>query len=82
MFEEIVPTIEDRAEGAEAFARRTLERLANPFLDHRLADIALHHDTKLTTRLRPTLEEYRARFGRSPRHLAEILGRPKGTVLG
>jgi tagaturonate reductase len=73
LFEEIVPTIEDRAEGAEAFARRTLERLANPFLDHRLADIALHHDTKLTTRLRPTLEEYRARFGRSPRHLAEIL---------
>ena len=82
LFEEIVPTIEDRAEGAEAFARRTLERLANPFLDHRLADIALHHDTKLTTRLRPTLEEYRARFGRAPRHLAEILGRPKGTVLG
>ena len=80
LFEEIVPAIADRAEGAEAFARRTLERLANPFLDHRLADIALHHDTKLSTRLRPTLEEYRARFGRSPRILAEILGRPKGAV--
>lgn len=73
LFEEIVPTIADRAEGAEQFARRTMERLANPFLDHQLADIALHHDAKLVTRLRPTLDEYRARFGRSPKILSAIL---------
>jgi len=73
LFEEIVPAIADRAEGAEAFARRTLERLANPFLDHRLADIALAHDTKLQTRLMPTLREFQTRFGRVPLLLREIL---------
>ena len=74
LFEEIVPVVADRTEGAEEFARHTLERFANPFLDHRLADIALHHDVKLNTRLAPTYEEYRERFGRVPKLLGEVLG--------
>jgi len=57
----------------EAFARGLLDRFANPFLDHRLADIALHHDVKLGTRLVPTYEEYRRRFGRTPRLLGDVL---------
>jgi tagaturonate reductase len=73
MFEEIVPTVDDRTEGAEQFARATLERFANPFLEHRLADIALHHETKLQTRLVPTRDEFRTRFGRSPKLLDEVL---------
>ena len=73
LFDEIVPTLEGRTEEPEQFARDVLERFANPFLEHRLADIALHHDVKLQTRLVPTLNEYRERFGRTPTRLGEIL---------
>ena len=73
LFEEIVPTIADRTDGTEEFARSVLERFANPFLEHRLADIALHHDKKLETRLRPTYGEYHIAFGRKPELLGEIL---------
>ena len=73
LFEEIVPTIADRTEGAEAFAQSALERFANPFLEHRLADIALHHEKKLENRLRPTFGEFHIAFGRKPKILAEIL---------
>jgi tagaturonate reductase len=74
LFDEIVPTLEGRTDNPEQFARQCLERFANPFLDHRLADIALAHDTKLHTRLMPTYREFGARFGRTPRLLGEVLG--------
>ncbi|HID75546.1 MAG TPA: altronate dehydrogenase [Planctomycetaceae bacterium] len=74
LFEEIVPVLEGRTEQPEPFARTVLERFANPFLEHRLADIALHHDVKLRTRLAPTRDEFRRRFGRRPPILEEILG--------
>ena len=73
LFDEIVPTLEGRTEEPEQFARDVLDRFANPFLEHRLADVALHHDVKLQTRLVPTLNEYRERFGRAPTRLSEIL---------
>jgi tagaturonate reductase len=73
LFEEIVPTVADRVPDAEAFAHQTLERFANPFLDHKLSDIALHHDKKVAVRLVPTRDEYRAKFGRDPARLAEVL---------
>ncbi len=73
LFEEIVPVLESRADGAEAFARATLQRFANPFLEHRLADIALHHDVKLQTRLVPTYDEFRQQFGRTPERLSELV---------
>ena len=38
-----------------------------------IRDIALAHDTKLRTRLVPTFEEFRTRFGRTPKLLAEVL---------
>jgi tagaturonate reductase len=74
LMEEIVPVLEGRTEGPRQFALDTLERFANPFLEHRLADIALHHDVKLRTRLVPTLDEFRQRFGRTPKRLGEIVG--------
>lgn len=73
LFEEIVPALEGRTDDPAGFAHQTLERFANPFLDHRLADIALHHDVKLQTRLAPTAAEFRERFGRAPRRLGEVL---------
>jgi tagaturonate reductase len=71
---EIVPTIEGRAPAAAAFAAATLERFANPYLEHRLASIALHHDAKVRARLLPTRDEFVARFGRRPPLLDEVIG--------
>jgi tagaturonate reductase len=73
MFEEIVPTIEDRVEDAAGFARDVLERFLNPFIDHELEKIALHHEEKVKVRLVPTLDEYRQKLGREPRVLTELL---------
>jgi len=64
LFEEIVPVIADRAPEAEAFARATLDRFRNPFLNHQLSSIALNHEAKVKTRLLPTLADYQARFGK------------------
>lgn len=74
IFDEIVPTLGDRAPDAETFARQTLERFANPFLDHKLADIAAYHEAKVQIRLVPTRAEYLARFGRAPTLLDEAIG--------
>ncbi|MBT3342702.1 MAG: altronate dehydrogenase, partial [Gemmatimonadetes bacterium] len=73
--EEILPALGDRVEGADDFAAATFERFANPWLEHRLADIALHHETKLQTRLQPSFDDYVNRFGEKPPLLAQILGR-------
>lgn len=71
--EEIVPVVDARVEGATEFAQETMQRFANPFLDHRLADIAVYHEQKIATRLMPTYREYRERFGQEPPILSEIL---------
>ncbi|MEN9841162.1 MAG: hypothetical protein RL376_962 [Verrucomicrobiota bacterium] len=71
--EEIVPVIAERAPEAEAFARATLDRFRNPFLNHALSSIALNHEAKVKVRLLPTLTEYRARFGRSAPLLSSML---------
>lgn len=73
LFEEIVPAIDDMTKDAGWFAMQTLERFANPFHSHRLSAIALHHETKLATRLRPSLDDYRRKFGREPRILSSLL---------
>ena len=73
VFDEIVPTIEHVVEDVRQFAEQVLERFANPFLDHRLEDIALHHDEKVKVRLMPTFEAYLKAFGRPPELLGNIL---------
>ncbi len=78
LFEEIVAVLERRTEEPHRFAEQTLERFANPYLDHRLADIALHHDLKLRTRLLPSYEEFCRRFERTPRLLSEIVAATEG----
>lgn len=72
--EEIVPVITDRAPEAEAFAKATLDRFRNPFLNHTLSAIALNHEAKVKVRLLPTLADYRARFGRPAPLLSAALG--------
>lgn len=73
LFEEIVPVMRDRVVDAEGFATEVLMRFANPFLAHRLSDIALHHEAKVKVRLLPTHREYTERFGKKPPLLDEIL---------
>jgi len=74
LFEEIVPVLDGRVEDAAGFARATLDRFRNPFLEHQLSAIALHHETKVRVRLQPTIKEYRNKFGRSPALLTAALG--------
>lgn len=69
---EIVPTIADRVADVDEFAAAVMDRFANPFLEHKLADISLNHEAKLDTRLRPTLDEFRERFGKEPEKLASL----------
>lgn len=73
LFDEIVPTLADRVEDAEGFARETLIRFRNPFLAHKISDILKNHEAKVRIRLLPTRDEYRQRFGREPWILSEIL---------
>lgn len=71
--EEIIPTIQDRVEDPQGFAAATLERFANPFLEHKLASIALNNQAKLKTRLISTRDEYVAKFGKRPTLLDEAI---------
>lgn len=66
LFDEVVPVLEGRVEDPAAFAHQVLERFRNPFLEHKLSDIASYHDAKVQIRLIPTIEEYRQKFGRVP----------------
>ena len=76
LFDEIVPTIEDRVESAAQFARDVLERFRNPFLEHKLKDIAAYHEDKVKVRLVPTFEEYQTKFNKKPPLLTEVLRTP------
>jgi tagaturonate reductase len=76
LFEEIVPVLEGRVDDAPGFARQTLERFRNPFIEHKLADIAAHHAKKVAVRLVPTRAEFLDKFGRQPPLLDEVLSLP------
>lgn len=73
LFEEIVPTIDSRVDRAQWFAEQTLDRFRNPFIDHKFADIALHHESKIQVRLVPTRDEFTAKFGKSPQLLTGVI---------
>jgi tagaturonate reductase len=71
--EEIIPTLEGRVEDPVGFARQTLERFRNPFLEHKLADIATYHEAKVRIRLVSTRDEFVRKFGRTPPLLEEAI---------
>jgi tagaturonate reductase len=73
LFEEIIPTLEGRVEDPEGFARQTLERFCNPFLEHKLVDIAKYHEAKVRIRLVSTRDEFVRKFGRTPALLEEAI---------
>ncbi|WP_280569601.1 mannitol dehydrogenase [Chromohalobacter sp. 296-RDG] len=69
VLDEVLPTLAEHLERAELEAYRdaTLERFANPYLDHALQDIAQHHVTKCQRRLQPVVESARRRGIATPR---------------
>ncbi len=71
--EEILPALKARNSDEQAFAAAVLERFENPFFQHRLADIANGHEKKLTTRIQPTIDDFRRAFGKEPARLNEIV---------
>jgi tagaturonate reductase len=73
IFDEIVPVVNTQVDGVESFADKVIERFANPFLDHYLQDIALHHETKVQVRLLSTYNDYIRQFGKKPSLLHGIL---------
>ena len=76
LFDEIVPFLSGCVDDPETFARQTLERFRNPFLDHRFSDIAQNHESKVAIRLVSTRDEYRERMRRTPPLLDELLRQP------
>jgi tagaturonate reductase len=56
------------AEGQQ-YIEQTLERFGNPFIDHKLLDIALNSISKLQTRLLSTLQDYALLKGEIPSSL-------------
>ncbi len=76
LFEEVVPVLKGRVDGPEEFAQQVLERFRNPFLEHKLSDIATHHASKVQIRLIPTREEFLKMFGKVPPLLDEVLTMP------
>ena len=70
---EVVPVLGARVNQPLDFAHEVLDRFRNPFLDHKLADIAQHHEQKVQVRLVPTQAEYMAKFGTPPLLLGELL---------
>ena len=67
--EEVKPTIDLPADEMDAFANAVMERFMNPFIRHELMSIALNSTTKFRTRLLPSYNDYRAKFGKSPKHI-------------
>ncbi len=67
--DEIKPTIDLPKDQMDAFANSVIERFMNPFIRHELMSIALNSTTKFKTRLLPTYNDYRKKFGKSPKHI-------------
>ncbi|WP_245203661.1 tagaturonate reductase [Ammoniphilus resinae] len=57
IYREVLPCLEVGMDQKKAFADSVMERLSNPFNQHRLLDIALHSVSKFKVRLLPTLLE-------------------------
>lgn len=72
----------DMAAEFDAYVATTLDRFANPFLDHRIADIAQNHPQKAERRIAAFLEWAAAQGDTSPKPvLSGIVARNKETTL-
>ena len=69
LFDEIIPTLDLPKDELNAFAGAVIDRFNNPYIDHRLTDIALNSTSKWKARVMPSLTEYVRRTGRLPKCL-------------
>lgn len=70
VLEDIVPTLPYDAAEMREYAHSVFERFANPFIRHRLSDIAMNSLSKFKVRLLPTFACYTERGGHFPEKLA------------
>jgi tagaturonate reductase len=73
VMEEMVPSVPLDAEEMQNYAEEVLERFRNPFIRHRLTDIAMNSFSKFKVRLLPTLEAYFEQTGKVPSLISESL---------
>ncbi|CAM3672987.1 tagaturonate reductase [Cohnella lubricantis] len=71
IMDEIVPMVPLPEEEMRRYAEEVLERFANPFVRHKLADISLNSLSKFKVRLLPTLEAYVERTGELPPRITQ-----------
>ncbi len=69
IFNEIYPTLPLEESELQTFAHEVLDRFRNPFIRHRLADIALNTISKFEVRVLPSLLAYHAKTGKLPTHI-------------
>ncbi|OUM94564.1 MAG: altronate oxidoreductase [Thermobacillus sp. ZCTH02-B1] len=73
VYGEILPAMDGAGDDLAAYADSVFERFANPYIRHRLSDIAMNSLSKFRVRLLPTLVRYAERGKRIPPRLAEGL---------
>ena len=73
LFDEIVPGIPLDQDELRVYAEETLDRFRNPYIRHRLADIAMNSLSKWKVRVLPSLKAYLERTGELPPLLTESL---------
>lgn len=66
MLQEIVPLVPLPPEEVTAYAETVWERFRNPFLRHKLQDIAMNSISKFKVRLLPSLKEYASSHNTPP----------------
>lgn len=71
-----------QAEAFDTYVTTTLERFANPFLNHRIADIAQNHAQKVKRRVEAMLQFAQAKGDHTPKPvLAEVVSRQKQAAI-
>lgn len=70
---EIMPVLALDAEELQAYADTVFERFGNPFIQHRLLDIAMNSISKFRVRLLPSLLDFQTKTGALPTHIVEAL---------
>ena len=69
IFEEINEVLPMNRSELDNFAEEILDRFRNPFIKHKLADIALNSISKFKVRVLPSLLEFEAKNGKLPTNL-------------
>ena len=67
LFDEIIPTLDLPKDELTEFAGSVIDRFNNPYIDHRLTDIALNSTAKWKARVMPSLVEYVKHEGKLPK---------------